>query len=386
MKLIETTEELSDFCLYASKFDFVTIDTEFLREKTYYSKLCLVQIAVDSNDPCSAAIIDVLSPNLNLEPLYKLLINRNIIKVFHAARQDLEIFYNLTNLLPSPIFDTQVAAMVCGFGEQVGYDSLVKNITGTSIDKSSRFTDWSRRPLLQQQLDYAIGDVTYLRQVYIYLKCQLEKNDRSSWVAEEIAVLSSKHTYEVNPFEVWKKIKVRTDSGKFLAILRELSSFREEHAQLKNIPRGHILKDDALIELCNIKPKTFDDLKKLRLYGKGNRSPELSRNILSAIKKGIDCLPENYPVVSRNKILENKSPAMAELLRVLLKLCAEKYGVAQKIIATTYDLDKIASGSNNGPVFEGWRYDIFGKNALLLCEGKIGLAADGNKIKIVQVN
>jgi ribonuclease D len=214
----------------------------------------------------------------------------------------------------------------------------------------------------------------------------LEKNDRSAWVAEEMMVLSSKHTYEVNPFEIWKKIKVRTDSGKFLAILRELSSFREEQAQLKNIPRGHILKDDALIELCNMKPKTFDDLKKLRLYGKGNRSPELSRNILSAIKKGIDCLPEDYPVVSRNKILENKSPAMAELLRVLLKLCAEKYGVAQKIIATTYDLDKIASGSNDGPVFEGWRYDIFGKNALLLCEGKIGLAADGNKIKIVHVN
>ena len=330
MKLIETTEELSDFCLYASKFDFVTIDTEFLREKTYYSKLCLVQIAVDSNDPCSAVIIDVLSPKLNLEPLYKLLIDSNIIKVFHAARQDLEIFYNLTNLLPSPIFDTQVAAMVCGFGEQVGYDSLVKNITGTSIDKSSRFTDWSRRPLLQQQLDYAIGDVTYLRQVYIYLKCQLEKNDRSAWVAEEMMVLSSKHTYEVNPFEIWKKIKVRTDSGKFLAILRELSSFREEQAQVKNIPRGHILKDDALIELCNMKPKTFDDLKKLRLYGKGNRSPELSRNILLAIKKGIDCLPEDYPVASRNKILENKSPAMAELLRVLLKLCAEKYGVAQK--------------------------------------------------------
>ena len=234
MKLIETTEQLSDFCLYASKFDFVTIDTEFLREKTYYSKLCLVQMAVDSNDPCSAAIIDVLSPKLNLEPLYKLLIDSNIIKVFHAARQDLEIFYNLTSLLPSPIFDTQVAAMVCGFGEQVGYDSLVKNITGASIDKSSRFTDWSRRPLLQQQLDYAIGDVTYLRQVYLYLKCQLEKNDRSAWVAEEMTVLSSKQTYEVNPFEAWKKIKVRTDSGKFLAILRELSFLREEQAQLKS--------------------------------------------------------------------------------------------------------------------------------------------------------
>ena len=386
MKLIKTTEELGEFCDYASHFDFVAIDTEFLREKTYYSQLCLVQIAVNDNAPNSAVIIDVLAQGINLNSLYKLMINNSIIKVFHAARQDIEIFYNLTGVVPYPIFDTQIAAMVCGFGEQVGYDNLVKNITSNTIDKSSRFTDWSRRPLTKEQLEYAIGDVTHLRNVYEYLKNQLERNDRITWVDEEMAVLTSKNTYEINPYEAWKKIKVRTDTGKFLAILREVACFREKYAQLKNIPKGRVLKDDAIVELCSAKPTNHDDLRRLRLYNRGNKSQELSDKVLKAVSVGMTCAPENYPSVSKDRKKENKSPALSELLRVLLKSCSEKIGVAQKLIATTSELDRVAAGERVGTVFEGWRLEVFGRDALNLCDGKIGLSADGHRIKIIEVN
>ena len=386
MKLIKTTEELGEFCDYASQFNFVTIDTEFLREKTYYSQLCLVQMAVNDNGPNSAVIIDVLAQGINLDSLYKLMVNHSITKVFHAARQDIEIFYNLTGVVPHPIFDTQIAAMVCGFGEQVGYDNLVKNITSNTIDKSSRFTDWSRRPLTKEQLDYAIGDVTHLRNVYEYLKNQLEKNGRITWVDEEMAILTSKNTYEINPHEAWKKIKVRTDTGKFLAILREVACFREEYAQLKNIPKGRVLKDDAVVELCSAKPTNRDDLRKLRLYNRGNRSQELSDKLLRAVSVGMTCAPENYPSVSKDRKKENKSPALSELLRVLLKSSSENIGVAQKLIATTSELDRVASGERVGTVFEGWRLEVFGRDALDLCDGKIGLSADGHRIKIIKVN
>ena len=386
MRLIKTTEELSTFCDYASRFEFVTIDTEFLREKTYYSQLCLVQMAVKDNNPESAVIIDVLAHGIDLSSLHKLMINRSIIKVFHAARQDIEIFYNLTGVVPSPIFDTQIAAMVCGFGEQVGYDNLVKSITSNSIDKSSRFTDWSRRPLTKEQLDYAIGDVTHLRDVYEYLQNQLEKNGRISWVEEEMAVLTSENTYNINPYDAWKKIKVRTDTGKFLAILREVACFREEYAQLKNIPKGRVLKDDALIELCSVRPTNYDDLKRLRLYNRGNKSQELGDKILKAVSNGVNCAPENHPSVSKDRKKENKNPALSELLRVLLKSSSEKIGVAQKLIATTSDLDRVAAGERVGAVFEGWRLKVFGRDALNLCDGKIGLSADGHRIKIIDVS
>ena len=386
MKLIKTTEELSTFCDYASRFEFVTIDTEFLREKTYYSQLCLVQMAVKDNNPESAVIIDVLAHGIDLSSLYKLMINHSIVKVFHAARQDIEIFYNLTGVVPSPIFDTQIAAMVCGFGEQVGYDNLVKSITSNSIDKSSRFTDWSRRPLTKEQLDYAIGDVTHLRDVYEYLQNQLEKNGRISWVEEEMAVLTSENTYNINPYDAWKKIKVRTDTGKFLAILREVACFREEYAQLKNIPKGRVLKDDALIELCSVRPTNYDDLKRLRLYNRGNKSQELGDKILKAVSNGVNCAPENHPSVSKDRKKENKNPALSELLRVLLKSSSEKIGVAQKLIATTSDLDRVAAGERVGAVFEGWRLKVFGRDALNLCDGKIGLSADGHRIKIINVS
>jgi ribonuclease D len=386
MKLIKTTEELSTFCDYASRFEFVTIDTEFLREKTYYSQLCLVQMAVKDNNPESAVIIDVLAHGIDLSSLHKLMINSSIVKVFHAARQDIEIFYNLTGVVPSPIFDTQIAAMVCGFGEQVGYDNLVKSITSNSIDKSSRFTDWSRRPLTKEQLDYAIGDVTHLRDVYEYLQNQLEKNGRISWVEEEMAVLTSENTYNINPYDAWKKIKVRTDTGKFLAILREVACFREEYAQLKNIPKGRVLKDDALIELCSVRPTNYDDLKRLRLYNRGNKSQELGDKILKAVSNGVNCAPENHPSVSKDRKKENKNPALSELLRVLLKSSSEKIGVAQKLIATTSDLDRVAAGERVGAVFEGWRLKVFGRDALNLCDGKIGLSADGHRIKIINVS
>ena len=252
MKTILSEAELSEFCLKAEKHPFVTIDTEFLRERTYYSKLCLLQLAVPGGGPDDAILVDTLSPAMGLDPLYRLFRNTSVVKVFHAARQDLEIFWHDAKTLPTPLFDTQVAAMVCGFGEQAGYETLVRKILKEEVDKSSRFTDWSRRPLTEAQKNYAISDVTHLRGVYLFLKAELERRDRVPWVIEETLMLSNPVIYDVMPFEAWKRIKTRTNSNKFLAFIRELAAFRETYAQSKNIPRNRVMKDDALLELSLI--------------------------------------------------------------------------------------------------------------------------------------
>ena len=280
MNKITTTQALAAFCKEAAKRPYVTVDTEFLRERTYYSKLCLVQLAYQDEDGADAALVDPLADGLSLEPLYDLFRDVGVVKVFHAARQDLEIFFVDAGLIPTPLFDTQVAAMVCGFGEQVGYETLVRKITKSDLDKSSRFTDWSRRPLTDAQAKYAIGDVTHLRDIYEFLSDQLQKSGRKKWVAEEMAVLNDPGTYRIEPDEAWKRVKTRTTSGRFLAIVRELARFRETYAQERNVPRSRVFKDDALVELASTKPQTEQDLGRSRLLLREARKGDIAQGIL----------------------------------------------------------------------------------------------------------
>ncbi len=383
MKTLTTTQELADFCSAAAAFPYVTVDTEFLRERTYYSKLCLVQLAVPSEDEDSAVLVDPLAEGISLEPLYELFRNEGVVKVFHAARQDLEIFWVDAHVFPTPLFDTQVAAMVCGFGEQVGYETLVRKICKQGVDKTSRFTDWSRRPLTDAQKTYALADVTHLRKIYEHLAAELEKTKRSHWVSEELRILTQPGTYDIRPEDAWKRVKTRTNSAKFLAVVRELAQFRESHAQDNNIPRNRVFKDDALIELASTKPKTPSDLGGSRLLLREARKGAIAEGILAAVKKGVNCPPEQLPKVdtSRDKLKVN--PALADLLRVLLKSKTESSGVAAKLIATSAELDQIAAGERGLPSMTGWRFEVFGEDALKLCEGKIALAARGQSVKVV---
>ncbi|NOC82514.1 MULTISPECIES: ribonuclease D [Ruegeria] len=385
MKTLTTTQELADFCKAAEGYPYITVDTEFLRERTYYSKLCLVQLAVPSEDEDSAVLVDPLADGLSLDPLYDLFRNESVVKVFHAARQDLEIFWVEAGVFPKPLFDTQVAAMVCGFGEQVGYETLVRKICKQGVDKTSRFTDWSRRPLTDAQKNYALADVTHLRGIYEYLAAELEKTQRSHWVAEELRTLTQPATYDIRPEDAWKRVKTRTNSAKFLAVVRELAQFRESYAQENNVPRNRVFKDDALIELASTKPKTHSDLGGSRLLLREARKGAIAEGILAAVKRGVNCPPDKLPKVdtSRDKLKVN--PALADLLRVLLKSKTESSGVAAKLIATSSDLDQIAAGERDVPALSGWRFEVFGEDALKLCEGKIALAAKGQSVKVVSL-
>lgn len=383
MKTLTTTEELAQFCELARTKPYVTIDTEFLRERTYYSKLCLIQMAVPDHDGEDAVLVDPLVGNMSLEPLYELFRDTSVVKVFHAARQDLEIFFVEAKVFPDPLFDTQVAAMVCGFGEQVGYETLVRKIAKQSLDKSSRFTDWSRRPLTEAQQRYAIGDVTHLRRIYEFLAEKLEESGRAHWVAEELRVLTDSETYTVRPSEAWQRVKTRTTTPKFLAVVRELARFREGYAQGRNIPRNRVFKDDALVELASTKPATLQDLGRSRLLLREARKGEIAEGILKAVQLGVDCPAEDMPKPDKGREKLQVNPALADLLRVLLKARTESSGVAAKLIATASDLDAIAAGLRDVPALSGWRAEVFGYEAIELCEGKIALAARGSNVKVV---
>lgn len=385
MKTLTTTQELADFCARAHAHDYVTVDTEFLRERTYYSKLCLIQLAIPEDGDDSAVLVDPLCDGLALDPLYELFRDQSVVKVFHAARQDLEIFWVDANVFPEPLFDTQVAAMVCGFGEQVGYETLVRKIARQSLDKTSRFTDWSRRPLTDAQKTYAVADVTHLRGIYEYLDAELKKTGRSHWVAEELRTLTHPTTYDVRPEESWRRVKTRTNSSKFLAIVRELAAFRETHAQTNNIPRNRVYKDDALVELASTKPQTHADLGGLRLLLREARKGAIADGILAAVKRGMNCPQDEMPKPDRSREKLQVNPALADLLRVLLKSKTESSGVAAKLIAPSADLDAIAAGMRDVPALSGWRFEVFGEDALRLCEGKIGLAAKGQLVKVVEL-
>ena len=385
MRIITTEAELDEFCSMAQTHPFVTIDTEFLRERTYYSKLCLLQMAVPGERVEDAVLVDPLSPEMSLKPLYRLFRDTSVVKVFHAARQDLEIFWNDAKTFPTPLFDTQVAAMVCGFGEQVGYETLVRKVVKEQVDKSSRFTDWSCRPLTEAQKTYAVEDVTHLRGVYLFLKAELERTGRAAWVVEETQSLTDPAIYDVAPSDAWRRIKTRTSSNKFLAFVRELAAFRENYAQNRNIPRNRVYKDDAMVELASTKPTTYEDLSKSRLLQREARKGEIADGIINAIKTVNAMDPEIFPKLPKLNDKLQVNPALADLLRVLLKAKSELSDVAQKMIANSSELDALAAGQRDLPSLKGWRMDVFGSDALRLCEGKVGLAVKGNKIKLFEL-
>jgi len=385
MKTITKSSELKDFCDHAVKEKYITIDTEFLRERTYYSKLCLLQLAIPGNAHENAVIIDTLVDDLDLSPLYRIFQNQKIVKVFHAARQDLEIFYFDSGILPYPLFDTQIAAMVCGFGDQVAYETLVRQLAKQTLDKSSRFTDWSSRPLTDAQKKYALADVTHLRVIYEILSKQLMENGRINWVEDELKNLISPETYDVDPKNSWRRIKTKSNSRRFLGLVASLAEFREKFAQSKNIPRNRVIKDDALLELASNRPKTLNDLSKSRLLLKDARKGDIASGLLAAIDRGLKIPEEDLPVKSIKSDKRNINNALADLLKVLLKSRSESTGVASKLIASASDLEALASGDRNIDALNGWRFEVFGKSALELCDGKVGLSVMENKVKIFQL-
>lgn len=382
---LTTTADLARFCAAAASHPYVTIDTEFLRERTYYAQLCLIQMAVPGEGPESAVLVDPLVDGLDLKPFYDLMADERVVKVFHAARQDLEIIYIEGGGIPAPLFDTQVAAMVCGYGDQVGYETLVKSICKTGLDKSSRFTDWSRRPLSIAQQSYALGDVTHLRVIYEKLTSSLEQTGRLPWVQEEMAILTDPATYEVKPENAWQRLRLRTNVPRFVAVAQELACFRERHAQTNNIPRNRVFKDDALMELASTKPREMKDLGKSRLLLREARKGVIAEGILAAVNAAMAIPNDELPKVPRGKERAQINGALADLLRVLLKAKAEEAGVAQKLIASASDLDDIASGDLSGPWRDGWRGDVFGTDALRLIQGEVALACAGPRIKLVDL-
>ncbi|SDY54470.1 ribonuclease D [Citreimonas salinaria] len=385
MQTITDTAALSAFCARAHQAPYVTVDTEFLRERTYYSKLCLVQLALPGRGEDDAVLVDPLVEGLSLEPLMDVFRDDSVVKVFHAARQDLEIFQIDHGVIPAPLFDTQVAAMVCGFGEQVGYETLVKRIAKGTVDKTSRFTDWSRRPLTDAQKTYALADVTHLRDIYEFLSAKLEETGRERWVAEEVAVLTDPETYITRPRDAWKRIKTRSNSPRFMAIVRELAAFRESYAQSRNIPRNRVFKDDALVELASTKPANLQDLGRSRLLLREARKGDIADGILAAVAAGQNCPKEDLPEAERGRENDQVNQALADLLRVLLKAKTETYGVASKLIAQAAELDRIAGGARDVAALKGWRREVFGDDALRLCEGRIALAAEGERVKVIEL-
>jgi ribonuclease D len=384
MNLITEQNHLNAFCATLKNCPFITLDTEFLREKTYYPKLCLIQI---SNPEGNAAAIDPLAENLDLSCIFELLLDQNILKVIHSGRQDLEIFFNLTGKVVKPIFDTQIAAMVCGYGDSVGYDSLVRDITGAQIDKSSQFTDWSRRPLSERQIEYALGDVTHLIKVYKHLAAELEKRGRTAWVFEEEEILTNPKTYENDPMLAWERIKIKTPKPKTLAVLRELAAWREQQAQQRNIPKAWILRDETLADMAAQMPKTPAQMKKIRNIPGDWPDNAYGKTLLDLIARTSESNPQHWPQPEKRKPLSPALAATVDILRMLMKIQCAEQGVATKLLASTEDLEAIAADDNAAvPAMRGWRYEIFGREALALKHGKLAIGLQGAKIVKYGIN
>jgi ribonuclease D len=387
MQVITTTDALARLTAEYAKAPFVTVDTEFMRERTYWPQLCLVQIAQPGDGTENAAIIDPLASGIDLAPLFELMANQNVVKVFHAARQDVEIFHNLAALIPAPMFDTQVAAMVCGYGDQAGYETLVRRIAKADLDKSSRFTDWSRRPLSQRQLDYALGDVTHLRQIYLELSEQLHETGRGHWVAEEMAILNDPATYFTEPSKAWRRIKARSHSPKYLAVVRALAQWRETTAMSRDVPRSRVLKDDALLEIATARPQTPDELGKLRLVQREARRPDVAAAIVAAVAEGEACPPDERPTLPPPPRRRQGSAAIADILRVFLKARAGQLGVASKLIASSADLEALAGEDNPDlAALKGWRREVFGDDALRVMAGELALVARPGGVELIEVD
>jgi ribonuclease D len=373
---ITTTAELSAVCERLSKHPFITVDTEFLRESTFYPLLCVAQMASSEE----AVVVDALAPDLDLKPFFELMADERVLKVFHAARQDIEIVWHRAGLIPHPIFDTQVAAMVLGYGDSISYDQLVLRITGDTLDKSNRFTDWTRRPLAEAQIEYAISDVTHLRDVYLALVADLGRRGRVDWVCEEMRILTSPDTYRLDPELAWMRLKTRVRKPKELAVLIEVAAWREREAQARDVPRGRVLKDDAIGDIAVQAPTSVERLGALRSLPKGFERSKWGTDILEAVKRGLARDPKTLPRIERLKPAVNGT-AIVELLKVLLRMTSEKHGVAAKVIATVDDLDRIAADDDaDVPALHGWRREMFGSKALDLKQGRLALAIEKGRV------
>lgn len=382
MTPITTTAELAGFCEKIKGQPFVAVDTEFMRETTYWPKLCLIQAAA----PNAHAVIDPLADGIDLEPFLAILRDESILKVFHAARQDVEIFNNL-QAMPRPLFDTQVAGMAAGFGEQIAYDALVRQMLKIELDKSSRFTDWARRPLSDNQLTYALADVTHLAELYPKLRERLEREGRLAWVTDEMAGLTDPANYDVDPENAWRRLRPRRHTAKYLAVYKAVAAWRERTAQMRDQPRGRILKDEAIDEVATQAPTDADALDRLRSVPKGFSGSRFGPDLLAAVREALKD-PEGYaPVIDRAKTQASPAAgAVVELLKVLLKARAEEAGVASKLIATVADLEQIANDDEAPtPALKGWRREAFGEDALKLKRGELALVLDGARVRVVEV-
>jgi ribonuclease D len=380
MQPITTTKKLAEACARLAKYPFVTVDTEFQRETTYYPKLCIAQIASSEE----AVVVDALAEGIDLTPFYDLMADEKVIKVFHAARQDIEICWHAAQVIPTPLVDTQVAAMVLGYGDSISYEQLVQRITGDSLDKSHRFTDWTRRPLAEAQLSYAISDVTHLRDVYVRLAADLEERGRTEWMREELKVLTSPDTYRMEPEHAWERLKTRVRKPKELAILIEVASWREHEARTRDVPRGRVLKDDVVGDIAIQAPTTMERLAGLRSLPRGFERSRWGEAIIEAVKRGLERDPKTLPRLERAKPVIN-GQATVELLKVLLRMTSERHGVAAKVIATVDDLDRIAADdAADVPAMSGWRRELFGEKALALKQGRLMLAIEKNRVVAVE--
>jgi ribonuclease D len=382
MHLITCQEELETVIGELSRSDFVTVDTEFIRETTFWPELCLIQMAA----PGVTALVDPLAPGLDLAPFFRLMADERILKVFHAARQDVEIIYHLGKIIPTPMFDTQVAAAVCGFGDSVSYDQLVQKVTGARIDKTSRFTDWRHRPLSDKQLEYALADVTHLIDVYQHLKSELERENRAHWLNEEMSVLTSPETYDPDPEDAWKRLKMRVRKPQELAIMQAVATWREYEARERNVPRGRVLKDDAIFEIAQQAPRDAAALARLRTTPKGWERSSTAAGVLAAVNKALEIPKDQLPKLPKQVQQAEGTSAAAELLKVLLKIVAEQQGVAPKVLASSDDVEKIAASGENAdvPAMHGWRREVFGERALALVRGEIALKFEKRKITVFE--
>ena len=382
MPMISDTASLAAFCERLKSATFITVDTEFMREKTFWPQLCLVQIG----GPDEARAIDPLAPGMDLTPLYELMADTNVLKVFHAARQDVEIFLHQAGAVPVPLFDTQVAAMVCGFGDSVGYETLATQLAKARIDKSMRFTDWSLRPLSERQVQYALADVTHLRVAYEKLVRMLEMNGRLEWLTDEMAMLAEPGTYRVDPDEAWRRLKPRSSSPRFLAILRELAAWREREAQERDLPRQRVLRDEMLLEIAAHHPTGTADLMRTRGIGKGLVEGRMGQSILDAVARGQAIPDAECPAAPERVDMPKGLGPVVDLLKVLLKMKCDEHGVANKLVANAADIEAIAADDKaNVAALQGWRYDLFGADALKLKHGRLGLGfcTDGRRLRLV---
>jgi ribonuclease D len=377
MRVITTTPDLSDLCRRLSEHRFVAVDTEFIREQTFWPKLCVIQLA----GPVEEAIVDPLAQGMDLAPFYALMASERVVKVFHAARQDLEIVWTQARLIPHPIFDTQIAAMVCGFGEAVSYVSLAKQTVGVNLDKTSRFTDWARRPLSDKQLAYALADVTHLRDIYTHLKGELEATGRVAWLDAEMAELTDPETYETRPEDAWKRLKLRVRNRRGLAVLIELAAWRERLAQQMDVPRNRILRDEALYDVASHAPVETAQLSQLRSLSEGFARSSRAKEIVEAVKRGLKRDPKTLPSIREGSGLPADKTATVELLRVLLKACAARGKVAPRLIADADHLERLAvEDEPDIPALKGWRYELFGAEAQRLKRGQVALKVEGGEV------